>query len=225
MWFFRKKKESTSSSKLDFLEGHPLHSTHALGKRHEEVVSVIHAPGRSAGILKPMRNTILDISALDPASCPTWPSPDLKIVSMLDLSLDTTFYKMPREKTVRTGTSTGMLVDNLPIIEKWVRAEESDNSILSTDTNTITAMDTQAIVTGYIPAGSSMEWHAPTAATFCRSPTYSSVSQQFSNLKRVYPQRKATLRSHVDWAPIPVSLEARRKFGQRLCGFNIDLAL
>ncbi|KAF1789425.1 hypothetical protein GQ600_20548 [Phytophthora cactorum] len=40
---------------------------------------------RSAWDFEADENTILDISALDPASCPTWPSPDLKIVSMLDL--------------------------------------------------------------------------------------------------------------------------------------------
>ncbi|KAF1789422.1 hypothetical protein GQ600_20541 [Phytophthora cactorum] len=86
-----------------------------------------------------------------------------------------------------------MLVDNLPIIEKWVRAEESDNSILSTDTNTITAMDTQAIVTGYIPAGSSMEWHAPTAATFCRSPN---LQQRFATISRTSREYTLNERQH-----------------------------
>jgi hypothetical protein len=42
MWYFRKKWGSATTAKLSFQEEHPLHETHALGKRHEEVVPVIH---------------------------------------------------------------------------------------------------------------------------------------------------------------------------------------
>ncbi|KAG6948931.1 hypothetical protein JG688_00014860, partial [Phytophthora aleatoria] len=136
-------------------------------------------------------NTILDISALDPASCPTWSSSDLKTVSMLDLFSRHDILQNAAEKTVRIGTSTGMLVDNLPTIEKWVRAEESDNSILSTDTSTITAMDTQVIeLLDTSLLGSSMEWHAPTAATFRRSPNLQQRFATISQTPRGYTSTK-----------------------------------
>ncbi|KAG6953745.1 hypothetical protein JG687_00012220 [Phytophthora cactorum] len=149
---------------------------------------------RSAWDFEADENTILDISALDPASCPTWPSPDLKIVSMLDLFSRHDILQNAAEKTVRIGTSTGMLVDNLLTIEKWVRAEESDNSILSTDTNTITAMDTQVIeLLDTSLLGSSMEWHAPTAATFCRSPY---LHQRFATIFRTSREYTLNERQH-----------------------------
>jgi hypothetical protein len=41
MWYFRKKSEKSVSSQLSFLEQHPLHESHCLGKRYTDAVPVI----------------------------------------------------------------------------------------------------------------------------------------------------------------------------------------
>jgi hypothetical protein len=41
MKYFRKKDEGASDSKFGFLSGHPLHRTHSLGQRFQDVVPVI----------------------------------------------------------------------------------------------------------------------------------------------------------------------------------------
>jgi len=42
MWYFKKKNDNATASKLQFLEGHPLRETHSLGKRHDDAVPVIN---------------------------------------------------------------------------------------------------------------------------------------------------------------------------------------
>ncbi|GMF12526.1 unnamed protein product [Phytophthora lilii] len=43
VWYFRKKHEGAVNSYLYFLDGHPFHKSHCLGKRYEEVVPVLQS--------------------------------------------------------------------------------------------------------------------------------------------------------------------------------------
>ncbi|GMF28885.1 unnamed protein product [Phytophthora lilii] len=43
VWYFRKKHEGAVNSYLYFIDGHPLHKSHCLGKRYEEAVPVLQS--------------------------------------------------------------------------------------------------------------------------------------------------------------------------------------
>jgi hypothetical protein len=170
-------------------------------------------------------DAILDISSLDPASCPTSPLPDRQIMPMLDLFKQHSILHHAVKQTATVGASTDSLIHNLPSIasmKKWVRDGHSDNAILVADTGTYTAVDTKVVeLLDTALMASNLEWHTPKTASIRGSPD---VHQHFATILQVSREYSLNERQHYAFRLIGCALLSRWRHAELLKEDCKDLA-